>query len=615
MSTTVVDALVVTLGLDPSNFTKGQKAAAGALLNTRKEASATAKDMEAKGKQAAQFFTKIRNEALTFFAVFTAGVGLKNFIADTITGTASLGRMSQNLGMSTQDLASWQKAAERAGGSAEGMTAQLRESASEVAKYKAGMAGEGVQWFFRFGGNPDALKDGNTYLLARARIISDIYAKDPARAGVVAGQMGISDDQFNLIKQGPAAILKLVEAQRKNAVVTAKDAEEADKLRIKLLDLRDTLQATATKILLTLAPVLERWLEQLQELADWVAEHRDDIAAWLETAVREVIAFGKALDKGAESVGGWKTILIALVALNLTSTIAQFVALAGAILGVGKALGVAGASTAAASTGSGLFAVLKKLGVGAALLLHTDEVGAGEMEELARRRAIGDKQGPYVSPPGAYNPSGTSNEVMDKLMGLGWTRDQAAGIAANLKKESEFKPTAVGDGGKAYGIAQWHPDRQAEFKKKFGKDIQGSTLDEQLAFVDYELREGKEKAAGDKLKNATSAANAGAIVSKYYERPADTAGEMSGRAQLAQQMAAAEAARSAAWVAANPERAQAANAGAGRGFAQTSTTATDIQIGKIEVVTQATDADGIAKDIGKAVKTNSFVTQANTGLN
>ena len=78
--------------------------------------------------------------------------------------------------------------------------------------------------------------------------------------------------------------------------------------------------------------------------------------------------------------------------------------------------------------------------------------------------------------------------------GGNWTPEQAAGIVANLEAESGFKHTAIGDNGKAFGIGQWHPDRQAKFKQKFGKDIRQSSYQEQLAFVNWELNNNESSA-------------------------------------------------------------------------------------------------------------------------
>jgi hypothetical protein len=118
----------------------------------------------------------------------------------------------------------------------------------------------------------------------------------------------------------------------------------------------------------------------------------------------------------------------------------------------------------------------------------------------------------------------------------GWTKEQAAGIAANLNAESKFNPKAVGDGGAAFGIAQWHPDRQAEFKKQFGKDIRESTIEEQLAFVQHELTQGRERFAGAALKGAKTAEEAGSLVSRLYERPLAVAEAAANRALEARQL-------------------------------------------------------------------------------
>ena len=129
----------------------------------------------------------------------------------------------------------------------------------------------------------------------------------------------------------------------------------------------------------------------------------------------------------------------------------------------------------------------------------------------------------------------TSKSIMDQLVDLGWSPEQAAGMAANIKAESSGNPGAVGDRGKAYGLAQWHPDRQANFARVMGKDIRGSSVSEQVAFMDWELRN-TEKKAGDMLANARTKEDAAAIFSRYYERPGDVAGEAFKRRSIASQI-------------------------------------------------------------------------------
>ena len=129
---------------------------------------------------------------------------------------------------------------------------------------------------------------------------------------------------------------------------------------------------------------------------------------------------------------------------------------------------------------------------------------------------------------GYEKASGTAMEAMQFFTAKGWTKEQAAGIVGNLKIESgNFSSEVIsgrrrGDNGKAVGVAQWHPDRQARFKYLFGKDITGSTFKEQLEFVNWELNN-TEKNAGAMLGQARNAAEAAAIFDKFYERSSGTA--------------------------------------------------------------------------------------------
>lgn len=138
---------------------------------------------------------------------------------------------------------------------------------------------------------------------------------------------------------------------------------------------------------------------------------------------------------------------------------------------------------------------------------------------------------------GVGAPSATRQGRIDQAMtyfqAQGWTRAQAAGIVANLDAESRMEANIrqIG-GGPGYGLGQWEGPRQADFAAFAGHDIRNSTFEEQLAFVQHELT-GTESAAGRRLQQATSASDAGAIVCRFYERPADISGDSAYRAQLA----------------------------------------------------------------------------------
>ena len=138
----------------------------------------------------------------------------------------------------------------------------------------------------------------------------------------------------------------------------------------------------------------------------------------------------------------------------------------------------------------------------------------------------------YSAAPTGQGQNTAWNRAIAYFQSQGWSPAQAIGLAANLKQESGFNPAAVGDNGTAYGIGQWHKDRRAEFKKWAGHDIFGSSLNEQLAFMQRELAS-TEWNAGAQVHDAKDSRTAAERASKYYFRPADTLGEMRLRGDIA----------------------------------------------------------------------------------
>lgn len=279
---TVIDALVVTLGMNAKGFKQGAAEVDDSLTHTREESARTAREMETRGKQAAMFFSKVRNEALALLAVFTAGMGIKSFVSDTVQSTAALSRMSDNLNMSAKDLAEWQLAAKNAGGSVEGITAQLKESAEQAALFKNGMNSETIGKFFQWGargGGVDAsdLKDGNTFLLARARIVQKIYETNRADAALAASQMGLDAQQFNLYKDGPEGIARRRREQSGPAAEQAAAAARAEQLRQKYDTAMNKLSSVGVNVLTSMMPAFDFLVSKLIELGDWIITNKAQI--------------------------------------------------------------------------------------------------------------------------------------------------------------------------------------------------------------------------------------------------------------------------------------------------------------------------------------------------
>lgn len=118
-----------------------------------------------------------------------------------------------------------------------------------------------------------------------------------------------------------------------------------------------------------------------------------------------------------------------------------------------------------------------------------------------------------------YYEVGTPQVALKFFMNQGWTAAQAAGIVGNLQAESNLITNAKGDGGEAYGIAQWHSPRRARFEDIKKKPMIKSNFMDQLEFVHWELTN-DEANAGRMLKQAKTPEEAAEYFEKYYERTA-----------------------------------------------------------------------------------------------
>lgn len=110
-------------------------------------------------------------------------------------------------------------------------------------------------------------------------------------------------------------------------------------------------------------------------------------------------------------------------------------------------------------------------------------------------------------------------KIIDYLKNnLDLTEEQAAGVAGNLFVESGFSPTALGDQGKALGLAQWRDSRREALVKESG-GTENPSFDQQLKFLVKELNT-TENGALKKLREQTTVKDSAYVFAKFYERPA-----------------------------------------------------------------------------------------------
>lgn len=602
---TIIDSLVVKLGLDSNDFSSGKNKVDAGLKKTGEEASKTGAKLKKAGDDGAKGFDGAAKSAVKFFAVLGGVSAIKNFVADTIESSAALDRFSKNLGIGVSTVSAWSNAAELAGGSAAGLQGTLDMlSKAQTELQLTGQNGL-VPYFAALG------VAMNQPVSSQLMDLADRFGSmDRTKAFNLGQRMGIDADTMNFLLKSRAEIEKTIGNQEKFNALTAKQAEEASKLKLALTNLLQIFTALGRDLLSDVTPALEQVFSVFQGLGEWMRDNKEVVKNFLTT-----LAIGFA----AVSVAA---ITISATAVTILSLAAALATLAqdyqtwkkggDSFFGDDWKIIARGADLASVAVKklSELLGDLIYRGVAAGGVVASIFSGDFKSAKFAAGEFMAGRPEQSVSG-SASTVSGSLKSAMAYFQAQGWSKEQAAGLAANIQRESNFNVSALGDNSKAYGIGQWHPDRQAEFKKVFGKNIQGSSFEDQLAFMHYELTRGNERKAGNILRGTNSAFDAAAAVSTHYERPADKIGEAEKRGRLALAMLGGISGASQA----------AMGAGAGNiasskmaGTSIAGNRSVETKIGEIKVYSAATDAEGIAKDIGNSID-YLFTSQANYGLN
>jgi len=629
---TVIDSLIVTLGLDPSGFKKGQKEAAQALLQSRQNFEKTGREIEHRAKSMTEFMSALRGNVLLLFAAFTGGRGLKQFMSDVTQSNAALGRMAPLVGTTARELSKWQGAVTSLGGDAKGVAgsiAALDRALVDISLVPSD--NPALLPYLRALGV--SLQGANGKIKTATQLLPELNAAvqglDKREASSILAKIGLNEDLIQVVIQSREEFRKTMADQERWGLLTEKQAKESMQLQRAIAGVTLSFTTLARQVLEAVNPALVSMATRLSNVFVWFQKHPeeakaallgiaaavgvlvlalggpitwlaaigtaaavlyDDWATWNETGKSNFGNFWQYVTEGwkkieAVAIQVWDsikdTVMPILIGIrDYATSLVEFYASALKLIYtlffgssqdirdawsnmIGKLEKVwesfwEGLVKAIYNAAPAIFDAMKKA-FGAAFSWVMDRANtiwrAITGNDLFEKTSLGDTgmedpatiQGGYTTGgKGRGSGSNTLHAPVDRkqldediadYQRMGWSREQAIGIVANTVAESGGKGhTAVGDGGAAYGIHQWHPDRQANFRKVFGKDIRDSTRAEQRAFTDWELRNTESK-AGEYLKRTTSPGQAAQVFSTHFERPKYTGLEAAKRWSLAEELA------------------------------------------------------------------------------
>lgn len=529
------------------------------IRQTAQEAGRTGRELEASGARGASFFGQMKEQALGLIGVLVGATGLYEIVRGTTENMASLGREAANIGVDPQRLGAVSMALERFGASGTGTRQSIYGISQALENWKVTGQGDIIQWLNLIGATP---QNSPFQILQDYIGFATTHKNDPQLVNLIGHHLGLDQGTINAALQ----LKSLAQYQRElnqamRDAPTRQEVEQAQQLYAAWKSLEQAAVGVANAVTTDMSPAL---------------------VGLLQWGTAEIHQHPKVAEDLVDLISG----LTILSGIRVTASVMGLTGVASVIAGI----------TASVERLMPLLPVLGMVGPSSDLdKAHQGKaISRAQATEEAWMRSHGTPPPQFAdhwwmehapTSMGAL-PAADSNSSVGVIsryfLSQGYSPDQVAGILANIQAESSFNPYATN--GTHFGLFQWDKTRQAQFARLFGHPMQQSTPMEQLRFAQWELTH-TEKKAGVALRGAKTRYQSGAVMSLDYERPGGGAYAADYRGMLARQYHVAPAA-------------------VGHPVMHNET-----HIGAVHVHTKGTDARAIAHDLAREI-----VTQANRGL-
>ncbi|HBR0599125.1 lytic transglycosylase domain-containing protein [Klebsiella pneumoniae] len=339
MAATVIDALLVTLGLDTSDFRKGQKDVSDDLKKQREDAKKTAKEMAEQGKKAASFFSSIKTELLALTGVTVTAGGLMSLVKSTTSGLMDLSIQSKALGLSARELDGWSKSAEAAGSSAEKISASLQGfqgaiQGARVGDYSSSIFGGLAQLNALTGQNFDVWgQDASS--LAKTSLDALRKISDPNLRRQVGLSLGFDDATLQRNQEGK--FLPDVDRLTKSSGITDASTKGAKEFTAAWAELNQSLETTKNQFYTFLIPYVRDFNVVLRDLSNWMKSHPEEMKQKVDAFFGAIESGAKMADKAAQAVGGWENAIKIIIGASVGGKLLFFLTnLSKSLLGLAR---------------------------------------------------------------------------------------------------------------------------------------------------------------------------------------------------------------------------------------------------------------------------------------
>ena len=299
-----VAELLIKMVLDPAGLKSGAAEAERSLHGVEQNAAAAGNAVDKAGADGARSMHKLDKAANTakqsmgkladymggqllgviksvggaIAAVWSVGA-IKSAVTDYLSAADALGKYADSLGVAVEDVQAWEEAVKHAGGSAEGFRQSLQSMTGSLTAIAATGEGRMLPFLEQLG---IKAKDSTGKVKDAMQLLPELAEKfekmSAAQAAGFGEKLGIDKGTVMLLQQGRKATEEAIKAGKERTRFTKEDTEAAAKANDAIQDMQRSLQAFVTRAIAPLIPAITKLAELIDRAGRWMQENGRAIA-------------------------------------------------------------------------------------------------------------------------------------------------------------------------------------------------------------------------------------------------------------------------------------------------------------------------------------------------
>lgn len=284
--TTVIDQLVVELGLDASKFTLQQREAFEAAKRLEAQQLKAAKEIEHGAGKASNALSATRSQALQLMAVLTGGAGVIAFGRNIMQADAAVGRLSRNINVSVSEISKWQAVTRIFGGDAQSMAQSFTQMSDAFAGMQIGQMSPLIADLRALGAAGGHVIEQFDSMDTKWRKLADnikaVHDKDPATAGLFGRRLGLDPALFDAMISGN--LPKVLQMVKELGGATKESADEAGRLEQNWNKLKLSIEGVGRAVSNKLN--IAGWLNSFSEIFEGFSKGKVLKGSWADKIAR-----------------------------------------------------------------------------------------------------------------------------------------------------------------------------------------------------------------------------------------------------------------------------------------------------------------------------------------